>query len=167
MHSSTYVKDDVKVADELFLIVALLQKENPEKPAFAVKEILERALQEHIAGEIRPGLAAHAYKHAVANVEPNPGKYKILYKTPEGKLRLLRASDDVHPERTGKIWPNPDEVPERYRPLIAWAQKQYGQQKAQSSRWLEGIFQMRGLGKKIWAGQDADTYVDQLRKDWQ
>jgi hypothetical protein len=166
MHASTYVKDEVKVADELFLIVALLQRENPEKTAFSMKEILARTEQENITGKLRPGVKQHAYEHAVANIKPGAGKYRMLYKTTEGKLRLLRAGDDVHPERTGKIWPNPEEVPERYRPLIAWAQKQYGQQKQPSSRWLEGIFQMRGLGKKLWAGQDADAYVQQLRKDW-
>ena len=166
MQANSYVKEEVKVTDELFVIVALLQQENPKNPAFAVKEILERAHREHITEEVRPGLATHAYTHAVANLKPSAGKYKMLYKTPEGKLRLLRAGDDVHPERTGKIWPNPDEVPERYRSLIAWAQKQYGQQKAPSSRWLEGIFQMRGLGKKLWVGQNADAYVHQLRKDW-
>ena len=166
MSSTTYVKRDLKVADEVFLIMAILQREKPDQSGFSVKELLTRARKENITGELRSGLSIHAYEHAVANMKPGFGKYRILYKTPEGKLRLLRAGDDVHPERTGKIWPNPEEVPERYRPLIAWAKKQYSQQKTPSSRWLEGIFQMRGLGKKLWAGQDADEYVKQLRKDW-
>jgi hypothetical protein len=162
---STYVKDDVKVADELFLIVALLQRENPNRSGFSVKEIMARAEQEKITSELRPGVKQHAYEHAVANLKPG-GKYRILYKMPDGKLRLLRGGDHVHPERTGKIWPNPEEVPERYRPLIAWAKKQYAQQKMPSSRWLEGVFQMRGMGKKLWGNQDPDEYVNQLRKDW-
>lgn len=166
MSTKDYTKMDIKVADELFVTVALLQREHPEKEAFSVQEILKRAKQENLTGSLRPGLKVHAYSHAVANLPAHGGKYRILYKNSNGKLRLLQAGDDVHPERTQKIWPNPDEVPERYRPLIAWAQKQYGQQKPQTTRWLEGIFQMRGLGKKIWAGQDADAYVNQLRKDW-
>ncbi|MHB1672733.1 MAG: hypothetical protein ACYCSP_00635 [Acidobacteriaceae bacterium] len=166
MPASTYAKDEIKVADELFLIVALLHQENPDKAAFSLKEIMARAEEENMTGKIRPGVKQHAYEHAVANIKPGSGKYRMLYKTAEGKLRLLRAGDDVHPERAGKIWPNQEEVPERYRPLIAWAQKQYAQQKLQRGRWLDGIFQMKGLGKKIWAGQDADAYVNQLRKDW-
>jgi hypothetical protein len=166
MSTSTYVKDEVKVADELFLIVALLQRENPEKSGFSLKEILARTEQENMTGKLRPGVKQHAYEHAVANIKPGSGKYKMLYKTVEGKLRLLRAGDDVHPGRTGKIWPSPEEVPARYRVLIDWAQKQYAQQKSERGRWLEGIFQMRGLGKKLWAGQDADAYVNQLRRDW-
>jgi hypothetical protein len=166
MSTSTYVKDEIKVADELFLIVALLQRENPEKSGFSLKEIMVRAEQENMTGTLRPGVKQHAYEHAVANMKPGSGKYKMLYKTVEGKLRLLRAGDDVHPGRTGKIWPNPEEVPARYRLLIDWAQKQYARQKSERVRWLEGVFQMRGLGKKLWAGQDADAYVNQLRRDW-
>lgn len=166
MSTSTYVKDEIKVADELFVVVALLQRENPGKSAFSLKEIMARAERENIAGKIRPGVKQHAYEHAVANIKPGSGKYRMLYKTAEGKLRLLRAGDDVHPGRTGKIWPNPEEVPARYQPLIVWAQKQYGQPKPERGRWLEGIFQMRGLGKQLWAGQDPDAYVSQLRKDW-
>jgi hypothetical protein len=167
MTSNTYLKDEIKVADELFLIVALLHRENPDKSAFSLREIMARAEQENMTGKIRPGVKQHAYEHAVANIKPGSGKYRMLYRTAEGKVRLLHAGDDVHPERTGKIWPNPEEVPERYRPLIVWAQKQYAQPKSQGARWLEGIFQMRGLGKKLWAGQDPDDYVNQVRKDWQ
>ncbi|HTU51684.1 MAG TPA: hypothetical protein VMF56_13910 [Acidobacteriaceae bacterium] len=167
MAVNTYLKDEIKVADELFLIVALLHREHPDKSAFSLKEIMARAEQENMTGKIRPGVKQHAYEHAVANIKPGSGKYKMLYRTTEGKLRLLHAGDDVHPGRTGKIWPNPEEVPEQYRPLITWAQKRYAQQKPQGARWLDGIFQMRGLGRKLWAGQDADEYVSQLRKDWQ
>ena len=166
MNTKDYTKMDIKVADELFVAVALLQREHPEKEAFSVQEILKRAKEENLAGSLRPGLKVHAYSHAVANLPAHGGKYRILYKISNGKLRLLQAGDDVHPDRTQKIWPNPEEVPERYRPLIAWAQKQYAQQKSQRGRWLDGIFQMKGLGKKLWAGQDADAYVNQLRKDW-
>lgn len=161
-----YVKDEIKVADEAFLIVALLQRENPGRAGFSVREIVTRAEQENIAGKLRPGVKQHAYEHAVANIKPGSGKYRMLYRTSERKLRLLRAGDDVHPERTGKIWPDPEEVPERYRELIVWAQKQYGKETAPANRWLEGIFQMRGLGKKLWAGEDADRYVSKLREDW-
>ncbi|MGC9292439.1 MAG: hypothetical protein ACP5EP_06900 [Acidobacteriaceae bacterium] len=154
------------MADELFIAVALLQREDPGRPAFSVKEVLERAEREKLTDKQRPGLAIHAYKHAVANVKPDPGKYRMLYRTADGKVRLLRAGDDVYPGRTGKIWPDPEEVPPKYRELIAWAQRQYGKEKPSPSRWLEGVLQMRGMGKKLWAGEDADAYVRKLREDW-
>ena len=174
----SYIKEDVKVADELFLIVALLEREHPDRPGFSVKEILERATLENITGELRSGLSIHAYEHAVANLKPGSGKYRILYKTQQGKLRLLRAGDDVHPGRTGKIWPNLEDVPQKYAELIEWAKRRYSKggsnQRSGSNplnnsnqpRWLEGIFQMRGLGKKLWAEEDADEYVSKLRENW-
>ena len=166
MKTNRYVKEEIKVADELFIAMALLQRENPDAEAFSVKEILTRAERVGLTEDQRPGLAVHAYKHAVANIKPDPGKYKMLYKTTEGKLRLLHISDDVHPERTGKIWPEKAEVPTRYHELIDWAQKQYGKEKPSSNRWLDGVRQMRGMGKKLWAGEDADAYVAKLREEW-
>lgn len=166
MNTKVYTKVEIKVADELFVAVALLQREHPEQEAFSVQEILKKAKEENLAGNLRPGLKIHAYSHAVANLPAHGGRYRILFKTASGKLRLLRAGDDVHPDRNQKIWPDPEDLPERYRHLVAWAKKQYSQHSSQRSRWLEGIFQMRGLGKKLWAGQDADAYVDQLRREW-
>jgi len=167
-----YLKDDVKVADELFIIVALLERENPDRRCFSVKEILERARRENITGEdLRSGLSIHAYEHAVANLKPGSAKYRILYRTPQGKLRLLRAGDDVHPGRTGKIWPNPEELPQKYWELVEWAKDRYKKREnppggSNRPRWLDGVFQMRGLGKKLWAGEDADEYVSKLRENW-
>lgn len=34
------------------------------------------------------------------------------------------------------------------------------------TRWLDGIFQLRGLGKKLWRGEDPDEYVLNLRQGW-
>lgn len=31
----------------------------------------------------------------------------------------------------------------------------------------DAILGLRGLGREIWAGVDADEYVHRLRKDWQ
>ncbi len=166
MKTNRYVKEEIKVADELFIAAALLQRENPDKEAFSAKELLERAEREGLTVDLRPGLAVHAYKHAVANVKPDPGKYKMLYKTEEGRLRLLHVGDEVHPERTGKIWPEKEDVPARYHELIDWAQQQYRKEKPSSNRWLDGVRQMRGLGKKLWAGEDADSYVAKLREEW-
>jgi len=83
----------------------------------------------------------------------------MLYATSARTRRLLRSGDQVHPERTGKIWPEPDDLPPQYGELIKWAKQRYG-------RWLEGIFQMRGMGRELWRGEDPDEYVRNLREDW-
>jgi hypothetical protein len=71
----------------------------------------------------------------------------------------LRSGDPVHPERTGKIWPDPEDVPPQYAELIEWA-------KQAQSRWLGGVFQSRGMGRELWQGDDPDAYVRRLREDW-
>lgn len=37
---------------------------------------------------------------------------------------------------------------------------------AAEPRWLEGIFEMRGIGKELWRGEDPDEYVRKLREGW-
>lgn len=91
----------------------------------------------------------------------------MLYATGPSTRRLLLESDDVHPQRTGKILPDPEHVPHRYRELIEWAKRRYGTDSPNQKRWLDGIFQMFGLGKEIWRGEDPDEYVRNLRKGWE
>ena len=70
-----------KVADQVWIILALLHRENPKREDFTVTEIVERARQEKISGELRPSVQVHAYLHCVANRPPNPGRYRMLYAT--------------------------------------------------------------------------------------
>lgn len=164
----TSVANDVKVADEVFIATALLQREQPDRIDFSVSEIVERAKQEELTGELRPGVYVHASLHCVANKAPNPGRYRMLYATGTRTRRLLRAGDDVHPLRDGKIWPNPAEVPERYHELIAWAQTRYETgSEAQPKKWLGAVLELRGAGKDLWRGEDPDEYVLSLREGWE
>jgi hypothetical protein len=155
----------IRVADETLLAVALLHRENPDRADFSIAEIVERAARENITGHLRPGVQWHASLHGVANMAPNPARLRMLYATREGRRRLLNPNDDVHPGRTGKIFPNPDDVPEKYGELIEWAKQRYGEEN-RGERWLEGIFQLQGLGKEIWRGVDPDEYVRELREGW-
>ena len=156
----------IKVADEVFLVTALLHRENPEREDFTISEIVERAARENLFGELRPGVRVHASLHCVANRAPNPGRYRMLYATGKRTRRLLRAGDDVHPGRTGKIWPDPEAVPQQYGDLLEWAKQQYGKSSPCRSRWLEGILQMRGMGRELWRGEDPDEYVREIRENW-
>lgn len=158
---------DIRVADEVFLAVALLHREHPDREDFTLSEIVQRAEQENLFGEMRPGVRVHASLHCVANRAPNPGRYRMLYATEDRKRRLLLVNDEVHPERTGKIFPDPGDVPAQYGELIEWAKQRYGKGNPRPGRWLDGLFQLRGMGKELWRGEDPDDYVRKLRGNWE
>ena len=158
---------DVKVADEVFVATALLHQEHPQRHEFTISEIVERVAHENLHGKLRPGVRVHASLHCVANRAPNPGRYRMLYATGDRTRRLLQSGDEVHPQRTGKIWPEPEDVPPQYRELIDWAKERYGKSAPRQVRWLDGIFQMRGMGRELWKGEDPDEYVRGLRENWE
>jgi hypothetical protein len=167
MNSIAERRTKIKVADEVFIAAALLHREHPDRDDFTVDEIVHRVAEENIVGEVRPGIQAHIYSHCVANRPPQPGPHRMLYATGTGTRRLVLAGDDVHPERTGKVFPDPEDVPSKYHELIDWAKTRYSQSAAPSSRWLEGVMQMRGMGRELWKDEDPDEYVRQLREGWE
>jgi hypothetical protein len=63
---------------------------------------------------------------------------------------------------------NQDQIPTRFHPNIVisfdWRLNDY--LKTRQDRWLKGIFDMAGAGKRVFAGVDPDEYVRQLRQDW-
>jgi hypothetical protein len=166
--STAYAKDGVKVADELFLVVALLTKENPARASFSIPEILARAEKEGLGRHRsdQKSLKQHAYEHAAANVAPGKGKYRLVYREKDNSIRLLQAGDHTHPDRHGKEWPDEREIPERYKALVRWAQERFKTKRGESKPWLHDLLAMRGLGKEIWKGVDPDKYVEALRGDW-
>src|SRR6185369_13260646 len=66
----------LKVADEVWIIAALLQRENPERDDFTVEEIMARAREEKLTDSLRAGFYVHVIQHCVANRPPNPGPYR-------------------------------------------------------------------------------------------
>ena len=179
--TSQAVLADVSCAVEVFLATATLHREQPARSDFTIQEIVSRAARENITGEIRSGVNVHASQHCVANKIPNPSKHKMLFATGKHTRRLLLPGDEIHPDRTGKIFPDPDEVPDRYHPLLEWARLRYerggtasndldesGQSQGKhAERWLESLFELDGLGREHWKGIDPDEYVRKLREDWE
>ena len=153
---------EVKISDEVFLATALLHRENPDRPDFSSREIVQRVRAEF--GDSRQSVAAHVSGHCVANVEPDGGRYRILYKTADGNRRLLLAGDDVHPRRHGKIIPEAEEVPEKYRELIDWAKQRY-EEGGKPKRWLQELLDAPGVGGSR-SQEEIDEHVRQLREGW-
>ena len=139
-----------------------------DRDDFTVAEIVAQAEAENATGTkpLRPGVQIHAYLHCVANRKPNPARLRMLTETSRGRRRLYRPGDPCHPDRrSGKHAPDPNEVPPVYGELIDWYRRDYaGFEKHRST---DPILSLLGLGKEIWADEDADAYVRRLREGWE
>ena len=98
---SVLSKVDIKVADEVWVATALLQRENPKRSSFSVEEIVDRAAKESLVTPQRPGVYVHAMQHCVANRPPNPGKYRMLFE----HLTIVGGStgEETHTTRRAKV----------------------------------------------------------------
>ena len=164
--ASVVEKAETKVADEVWIITALLHREHPESLDFSVEEIVARARQEHIVEPLRPGFYVHAVQHCVANRPPNPGRYRMLFETSPSRRRLYRLGDSYHAEREGsKITPAREALPVAYRGLLSWYRD--WADSISSSAQPDPLLQLRESGKTLWANEDADSYVRRLREGWE
>jgi hypothetical protein len=160
-------KLDIKVADEVWVAAALLHRQRPAAADFSIEEILERASQEAITDELRPGVYVHIVQHCVANRAPNPGRYRMLLETSEGRRRLFRKGDPYHPAREGsKVIPESEDLPKKYQGLLDWYQ-QWSEAAAGQPADTDPLLRLRGSGKKLWKSEPADVYVNRLREGWQ
>ena len=142
---------NVTCATEVFIATALLHRDYPQRTEFTIKEIVARAARENITGEMRPGVNIHASQHCVANKAPNPARLRMLYATGTHTRRLLAPGDPTHAERTGKVFPDPGEVPERYLSLLEWAKKRYEEGRSHGTSRSEGG--LLGWAKKKYEGR--------------
>jgi hypothetical protein len=181
------VAPGITCAAEVFIATALLHQEHPERKDFTIQEIVNRAARENLAGGLRSGVSVHTSQHCCANRAPNPANHRMLFATGRSTRRLLLPGDEVHPDRTGKIFPEAGEVPEEYLPLLEWAKGRYEssrgakssgdhsgggglsqvQEPKSAGRWLESLYELEGLGKEHWKNVDPDEYVRQLREGWE
>lgn len=122
------MRKTIRVADEVWIATALLHREHAERSDFSVNEIVQRAVTENLSGEYRQGVQMHASHHCVAQKAPNPPstRHRMLTETSRGRRRLFREGDPVHPARLGgKTTPSPQDIPERYRDLLRWYEREY------------------------------------------
>jgi len=157
----------IKVADEVWIVAAMLHRENPKREDFSVSEIVARARRENLSGDLRPGVQVHTYLHCVANLPPNPGRYRMLYATGKNTRRLFREGDDFHPDRgSGSVTPSKENIRSQYHSLLVWYRDKFiGKRKSVEKS--DPILELRGLGKEIWVGEDPDEYVSRLRGGWE
>jgi hypothetical protein len=165
MVSSITVK--TKVADEVWIATALLHREHPEAVDFSLEQIVERARREGLHRPPRPGVYVHVVQHSVANRPPNPGRYRMLFETGEGRRRLFREGDPYHPDRDGsKITPDVADLPEAYTDLLAWY-REWSQNSIEEAIKNDPLLSLRGSGRHLWADEHADEYVRRLREGWE
>jgi hypothetical protein len=158
---------ELKVADEVWVIAAMLHRENPSREDFTIEEIMDRANKEHATGLLRPGFYVHVIQHCVANRAPNPGRYRMLMETQKDRRRLYRTGDPYHLSRDGsKTTPEPEELPTQYRNLLDWYRDEYNTVRANAIE-NDPLLKLRGTGKEIWANEHADEYIRRLREGWE
>ena len=161
------VREQIKVADEVWVVTALLHREQPNQPDFSIEEIIQRAQEESLCENFRKGLYVHVVQHCVANRAPNPGRYRMLYETVRGRRRLFRKGDSYHPAREGaKIMPEIENVPPQYRNLVAWY-RDWSAATSERTGAKDPLKIMREISKGMWAEENPDEYVRRLREGWE
>ena len=155
----------ILVADEAWVGLGLLHREQPERETFTAREILERIRAEQAYPELRAGVQVHIQLHNVANIEPNSARYRMFWKTND-TYRLIRPGDHALASRSGKTKPKREQLPARYHYLLDWYENEYCSKANAMKEDDDPILQMRGVGKEIWADTDPDEYVRGLRSNW-
>ena len=69
------MRNEIRVADEVWLATASLHRKHPERENFAIGEIMTQAEVANATGvtPLRPGVKVHVYLHCVANRPRTPG----------------------------------------------------------------------------------------------
>ena len=164
----------LRIADRIWIATALLHQSHPSRADFTKNEIRQKIEAEGLADDVERGtINAHLNEHCVANVPPSTGKYRMLFETPEGGLRLFRAGDPAHPGRmqlrtASKAIPRQQDIPERYLPLLNWYtnwSKQFPAERPRPAWEDDPLIRLIGSGRHIWADEHADEYVENLRRE--
>ena len=132
----------MRLADEVWLGLALLHEENPERGSFSAGEILDRLEREAVTSKPR------RKRKSVS--------YRTFSKLPDGTYRLYWSTDAARPGRKRRTMPERDEFPSKYRHLLDWYRQEYFARDTAPKEEDDPILGLVGLGKEIWAGTNAD-----------
>jgi len=168
-------KSEIRLADKIWIAVATLHQEMPDRLDFTKDEIRQKlrglGLMEGLKSQ---SVAAHLKQHLVANVPPSSTKYRMLYETtPGGNLRLFRPGDFTYATRRegrklSKTVPERNNLPPKYRPLLDWYNTWAHCTEEPATDFSfenDPLIQLIGSGKHIWADEHADEYVEKLRRE--
>ncbi len=152
----------LKVADEVWIVTALLHRENPEARDFSIDEIVSRAKREGLHKPYRRGVYVHVVQHCVANRPPNTGRYRMLFETGPGRRRLFRKGDANHPARDGaKI--TPDVLPKNHSGLAGWYRGWSARESVKAFAY-DPLLSLQGSGKHLWSDEHGAAYLRRVRE---
>jgi len=179
----TATANEMYLADRIWVATALLHQAGSTLNSFTKDQIRQKLREEGLdAGTKEGSINAHLKEHCVANVPPSSGKYRMLFETRPGMLRLFRPGDLTHPGRVqprkpSKWVPRKEEIPAKYWNLLEWYEgwSQTGGRYGPSGSNLasgprspfddDPLIQLSGSGSHIWADEHADEYVQNLRRE--
>jgi hypothetical protein len=150
----------MKVSDQVWVAVALLHCEHPERSDFSKHEIAERAKAVDPEGAERPGISQHISTHCVASKPTSPAKYRMLTRSGRGRRRLFRQGDEFHPSRVnGRTAPSREDLPEKYHELLDWYETEYDRPReaARTQRGAGAETLLRLMGRI--SREDADEMI--------
>lgn len=164
---------DLRLTDRVWIAVALLHQEFPKREDFSKDEVRKKLDQSGLTtSEERRSLNPHLNQHMVANNRPSTTtKYRMLFETTSGNLRLYRPGDYVDPgrqsHRSPKYVPSREQIPAKYHPLIDWYENwsKMPQGQPRGSYEDDPLIRLIGSGQHVWADEHADEYVNRLREE--
>jgi hypothetical protein len=106
--------------------------------------------------EITEGIPVHFYQELLV----------MSWLLEHDTLRLFRPGDECDPTRNGKTKPERSDLPEKYRPLLDWYEKEYCSDRGSSGEDSDPVLQMWGVGKEIWADEGGDAFIERERNSW-
>lgn len=159
----------ISAADLVWIATATLTRQHPDRSGFSHEEIRRKVYElEPTSGFEDATIRTHITSHCVANKKPDPGKHRKLTQNPEGSYRLYRPGDAHHQGRAdGKLLPDPNRIPQKYRELLDWYQAEYSQRVNREIQ-EDPILALAGVGKELWRDLGGgEKFIRELRESWE
>lgn len=164
---------NLSVADAVWIATATLHEGHPAKDlhphnrvgaGFSTEEILEQVRKLQLTDKAINSVRQHINQHCVANRPPQPNRTCELFALGKGYRRLFRPGDSV---AEGRLYSRhkPAVLPAEFLYLDAWYSDWCKRHNAKPEE--DPLIAAIGIGKHLWAGEDAVEYVARLREGWE